>query len=87
MQLMKALWQAQQYDFQYDVELEARKLNRRGEYQALQENSAPLFPPLQRDTPATNLQIRITVGMPEEKAPPHQRRLVDEDRRRDERNR
>jgi hypothetical protein len=71
MQVMKALWQAQQYDFQYDVKLEARKLNPRGEYQALQENSAPLFPPMQRDQPATNLQIRITVEMPEKKAPPH----------------
>ena len=71
MQVMKALWQAQQYDFQYDVKVETRKLNPRGEYQALQENSAPLFPPMQRDKPATNLQIRITVGVPEEKAPPH----------------
>lgn len=71
MQVMKALWQAQQYDFQYDVKLEARKLNPPGEYQALQENSAPLFPPMQRDMAATNLQIRITVGVPEEKAPPH----------------
>jgi hypothetical protein len=70
LEIMKAFRQTQQYDFQYDVKLEARKLNPPGEYQALQENSAPLFPPMQRDTRATNLQIRITVGMPEKKAPP-----------------
>ena len=70
-QLMKVLWQAQQHDFRYRVKLEARKLNPRSEYQVLQENSAPLFPPLKRDMPAANLQIRITVEMPEKIARPH----------------
>jgi hypothetical protein len=69
-ELMTVFRQAMQHDFRYDVKLEARKLNPRGEYQALQENSAPLFPPMQVDTRATNLQIRITVEMPEKKAPP-----------------
>jgi hypothetical protein len=68
---MKAFWQAGQYDFKYDVKVETRTLNPRTEYQDLRLSWILLFPQRRPETVATNLQIRITVEMPEKKAPSH----------------
>ena len=68
---MKAFWQAGQYDFKYDVKVETRTLNPRTEYQDLRQSWILLFPQHQPEAAATNLQIRITIEMPEKKAPPH----------------
>lgn len=66
---MKAFWQAGNYDFKYDVKVETRTLNPRTEYQDLRQSWLLLFPQQRPDAVGTNLQIRITVQIPEHKAP------------------
>lgn len=68
---MRTLWQAGNYDFKYEVKVETRTLNPRTEYQDLRLPWQLLFPQRRPDAWGTNLQIRITVQMPELKAPEH----------------
>jgi hypothetical protein len=66
--LMEAFYPMQQSDFQYDMSMEIRNLNT-WRYQPLKQPWFTLFPSRDRNTVATNLAIRITVQMPERKAP------------------
>lgn len=69
--VMEALYYASQSDFQYQVTIEARNL-KTSRYQPLLQPWETLFPSRDRDAVATNLALRITVQMPERKAPPPQ---------------
>jgi hypothetical protein len=66
--VMEVLDRANQTDFQYEVTAEIRNLQT-FKYQPLQQPLQTLFPRTGPDAVATNLAVRITVQMPERKAP------------------
>jgi hypothetical protein len=69
MDVMDALWLVEQTDFKYEVTVEVRSLNPKSDYQPLAQRLDMLFPQRRRDIAATNLQVRIIVQLPEQKAP------------------